>query len=294
MSIQQKWCYLTSIKDICWTVHPLFIMIMLTSIITGRFVELAVLFVIVFIHECGHVAAAIILGHRVLAVQLLPFGGVAVIERRGHVTAAHEIIIALAGPLQNVVMVIVVIIMQKLQGVDVSFLNYVIQGNLSIALFNLLPVLPLDGGKIIQALISLVTSYYRTLVWTARISVVMSLTLIAIVLYSWIAGFYKLHLNALFMGLFLLYSNMVDFRNIPYVFLRFLIHRDTFFSRCSSSASLAQPIISCVTQPLETILRLFRREKYHIIYVINKQGEIEVSLPEKKIIQAYFQHTKKN
>ena len=53
---------------------------MLASLATGHFIELITLFAIVFIHECGHAAAAALLGCRVLSIQMLPFGGVAVIE----------------------------------------------------------------------------------------------------------------------------------------------------------------------------------------------------------------------
>lgn len=56
---------------------------LLISVLTGYFIETVTLFGIVFIHEMGHVVAAKSFGWRVKEVQLLPFGGVAVVEEPG-------------------------------------------------------------------------------------------------------------------------------------------------------------------------------------------------------------------
>ncbi|WP_440112016.1 M50 family metallopeptidase [Paenibacillus sp. QZ-Y1] len=276
------------------SLHPFFVIIMMASLLTGHFIELITLFAIVFIHECGHAAAAALLGCRVLSIQLLPFGGVAVIEDAGNMTARREIIIALAGPLQNILMVGVVLLLKYGNFGDPVFLDYIIQGNLLIALFNLLPVLPLDGGKIVQALVSLFAPYYTTLMWTYRISILCSAGVILFAISKWVAGDYGLPLNILLIGLFLFYSNVTDYRNIPYRFIRFLMHREVVFTRHAATGSLAQPIISFPAKPLDTILRLLKREKYHMIYVMNRQGRIMAVLPEQRIIGSYFkQNTEK-
>lgn len=261
---------------------------MMASLLTGNFIELITLFAIVFIHECGHAAAAALLGCRVLSIQMLPFGGVAVIEDAGNITARREIIIALAGPFQNILMVGVVLLLKYGNLGDPVFLDYIIQGNLLIALFNLLPVLPLDGGKIVQALVSLAAPYYTTLMWTYRISILCSAGVILVAVGRWFTGDYGLPLNILLIGIFLFYSNVTDYRNVPYRFIRFLMNRESAFTRHAATGSLAQPIISFPAKPLESILRLLKRERYHMIYVMNRQGRIMAVLPEQRIIGSYF------
>ncbi|WP_110001374.1 MULTISPECIES: M50 family metallopeptidase [Paenibacillus] len=270
------------------TFHPFFVIIMMASLLTGNFIELITLFAIVFIHECGHAAAAALLGCRVLSIQMLPFGGVAVIEDAGNITARREIIIALAGPFQNMLMVGVVFLLKYGNLGDPLFLDYIIQGNLLIALFNLLPVLPLDGGKIVQALVSLAAPYYTTLMWTYRISIVCSAGVVLVAIGRWFTGDSGLPLNILLIGIFLFYSNVTDYRNIPYRFIRFLMNRESAFTHHAATGSLAQPIISFPAKPLETILRLLKRERYHMIYVMNRQGRIMAVLPEQRIIGSYF------
>lgn len=64
------------------TLHPLFGFIILASVFTGYFIELLILFGIVLIHELGHTTMASYFGWKVKGIELLPFGGVAVVEQQ--------------------------------------------------------------------------------------------------------------------------------------------------------------------------------------------------------------------
>ncbi|EOS58607.1 M50 family metallopeptidase [Paenibacillus barengoltzii] len=276
-------------RGIAISFHPFFVIIMLMSVLTGHFLELLALFTIVFVHEMGHVFAARMYDIKVLSVQMLPFGGVAVMEDSGNLTAGREIVIALAGPLQNLMLIGASLLLHAIGIWDGPFLSYFIQSNLLIALFNLLPILPLDGGKISQALCSLVMPYYATLLWSYRISLLFSVLLVAYSFLPLWLGLGGMQLNLLLIGLFLLYSNLMDYRNIPYRFIRFLVNRDRSFSRHLLNGTLAQPIVAEKTKPLDHILRLFKREKYHFIYVMNQQGNIVAVVPEQRVISSFLQ-----
>ncbi|GGA36615.1 M50 family metallopeptidase [Paenibacillus physcomitrellae] len=267
--------------------HPLFVIIMLTSVFTGHFAELIVLFGIVFVHELGHAAAARMLGLNVLSIQLLPFGGVAVVEEDGRLNARKEIWIAAAGPLQNIILAGLGLLLHVVGIWNGPSLTYFIEANLLIVLFNLLPILPLDGGKIGQAFFSLFLPYHTTLLWAVRISIVFSGLLIA---YSFYPLLYDrgVQLNLLMVGLFLFYSNWVDHGNIPFRFIRFLISRQRLFSDSKPSAKNAQPLVADSAKPLDTILRLLRREKYHFVYVVNAKGELLDIVPEQKMIDLFL------
>ncbi|MGG1938400.1 M50 family metallopeptidase [Paenibacillus polymyxa] len=277
-----------NVRGVTLSLHPLFVLVMLTSVLTGHFIEIMTLFTLVFIHELGHATAASLLGARLLSIQMLPFGGVAVIEDQGKLNAWKEIVIALAGPLQNGIMIIILLWLRHVSGLEHDYVNYIIQGNAVIALFNLLPILPLDGGKILQSLISLFFSYHRTLVWTFRASIITSLLFCLYGISPLLRQDEPLHLNLLAVGIFLLYSNIVDYRNIPYRFIRFLLGRDELFYREAAKGSIALPIVSLPVKHLEPVLRLFRRDRYHMVYVMNEQGRIVAVLPEQRLIRSYF------
>jgi stage IV sporulation protein FB len=279
---------LIKLAGITIKLHPFFVLMMMASVVTGHFLELLSLFVIVFIHELGHVTAARLFGVSVLSIEMLPFGGVAVMEDSAYLSAGKEIVIALAGPMQNVLLIVCAYFYQYIGLGEGAFLSYFIECNLIIALFNLLPILPLDGGKVSQSLFSLIAPYHATLLWSLRISIVGSLCMISYAIIPFLLGQKPPQLNLLLIGVFLLYSNWQDYRNLPYRFMRFLIRREHTYTKHWIYGSIAVPIVSHPQKPLEYILRLFRREKYHFIYVMNEQGDIVAVLPEQKVISAFL------
>ncbi|GGF88544.1 M50 family metallopeptidase [Paenibacillus aceti] len=270
------------------SVHPFFVIIMLASVLTGHFLELIALFAIVFIHELGHVFAARCFDVNVLSIQMLPFGGVAEMEDTSHLTVRREIAIALAGPLQNVILIGISLLLKVCGLWEGAFFIYFIHSNLLIALFNLLPILPLDGGKVWQSLCSTILPFHLTLVYSLRISLLFSVLVILYAVVPYMFGQGMPNLNLLLVGIFLFYSNWMDYRNIMYRFMRFLVNREQVYVRHWMNGGLAQPIVTNKSQPLEQILRLFRRQKYHFVYVMNQQGDIVAVLPEQRIISSFL------
>lgn len=266
--------------------HPLFVIMMALSVVTGFYMELLTLFGIVIIHELGHVVAARYYGWEVSEVQLLPFGGVAVIEEQGTVTAWEEIVVALAGPLQNALMIIVALLMKSTALWNDGWVDYFVQANMWIALFNLIPVLPLDGGKVLQAIVSYRISYYYTLKITIWTSLVMSGALLTASVYKYpVAG---INLNLLVIAIFLLATNWYSYRNLNYKFVRFLINRSSRADKILTQGGLAQPIVVLGDLSIAHIMKMLRREKYHLIYVLNEDGVIQAVISEHRLIHNIF------
>ncbi|MDQ0886163.1 stage IV sporulation protein FB [Paenibacillus sp. V4I9] len=266
--------------------HPLFTLIMIGSAITGYFLEAVTLFGIVLVHEFGHLAAANGFGWRVREVQLLPFGGVLIVDELGTAPTREELIVSLAGPLQHVWMILVALLMKWVDVGASSWWDYFIEANLMIGLFNLIPVMPLDGGKVMQSLLGYLLSYHNTILYTAWISMILSLAIIVIAIIQLISG--HLPLNILVIGIFLLVSNWFAYRQLPYHFFRFLIGRGNRMSQLLSRGTLAQPIVITRHRTMAETLKLFMREKYHLIYVVGETGRIQAVLPEQQLVSGYL------
>jgi stage IV sporulation protein FB len=270
--------------------HPLFVLMMLLSMFAGYFVELLTLFCIVLIHELGHVAAAKGFGWRVSEVQLLPFGGVAITDEMGSVPAYQEIIVALSGPLQNLWMIGLTLIMQQSGYWGAEWAGYFFYANLMIGLFNLLPILPLDGGKVLQALLSYWLPYHRAIVSCSLIS--LCLSALFIISSFWHVSSQGLQMNMLLIGLFLLYSNWYGYRNTSFHFLRFLMHRDARMARMIHAGTLALPIVVGSRKKIRQVVQMFMRERYHLIYVFNDKGRIQGVLPEQRLTASFLDEKK--
>lgn len=130
-------------------------------------VFVSAIFACVVLHELGHALAARRFGIRTLDVTLLPIGGLARLERMPR-DPRQELWIALAGPAVNVAIAGVLGIWLALTGfadglglASASFAARLLTVNLGLVAFNMLPAFPMDGGRVLRALLAQRMSYTR-------------------------------------------------------------------------------------------------------------------------------------
>ena len=131
---------------------------------------IVILFLCVLLHEFGHVFAARRYGIKTPDVTLLPIGGVASLERMPE-KPSQEIVVALAGPAVNLVIALVLMLvlgarfdlsqMAQLEQAQSTLTARVAAANMTLLLFNLIPAFPMDGGRVLRALLAVPLGYTR-------------------------------------------------------------------------------------------------------------------------------------
>ncbi|HWR60408.1 MAG TPA: M50 family metallopeptidase, partial [Clostridia bacterium] len=121
-----------------------FILFLFASYFSGWLRQSLILFASVMLHEAGHVLAAKRLGIRVYEVELLPYGGVARMEELSKYGGFSEAAVSAAGPAVSLVLALVCFLLKAYS----ELFEFAYAYNLIICLFNLVPVIPMDGGRI--------------------------------------------------------------------------------------------------------------------------------------------------
>lgn len=130
----------------------------------------ALLFFCVLLHEFGHIFAARRYGVKSPDVTLWPFGGIANLDRIPE-KPREELVIAIAGPLVNVVIAAALLLylgsttnaasLMQVDEVGGSLVAKLAGANLFLAIFNMIPAFPMDGGRVLRALLAIRFGFAR-------------------------------------------------------------------------------------------------------------------------------------
>ncbi|KAB2338707.1 stage IV sporulation protein FB [Cytobacillus depressus] len=260
-------------------IHPLLWAVIALAIVTAHFIELSLFLLIIFVHEMGHAVAASFFSWRIKRIALLPFGGVAEMEEHGNRPLKEELIVILSGPLQHLWMIGVAFFLYKFSFLSEGMYELFIQYNLMVLLFNLLPIWPLDGGKLIFLLLSLYHAFpeaHRRVLQVSAVSVILFACLIL--------TFSPINLNIWVVLAFLLFSLYHEWKQSRYIFMRFLLER--YYGK-SGEVRHIKPIVVQEDEMVLHVLEKFQRGCKHPI-IIEKDGKEKGSMDENELLHAYF------
>jgi len=146
--------------------------------------EYLALFAIVLVHEFGHALACRSVGGKADRIVLWPLGGVAYVSPPQRPGAVLWSIVA--GPLVNVLLLPPTIVLDRIQASPElhQFFYAVMLINAGLLIFNILPIYPLDGGKILWALLWFVLGRGRALLIASAIGIAGTAALVALAVWS--------------------------------------------------------------------------------------------------------------
>lgn len=237
--------------------HCTYLIIAFGFILTGYFPNLIIFTSIILIHELGHYTLAKINKFKVEKIIIYPYGGLVKMNNLINVSIKKEFLVAISGIIFQLIYYLIIIILNE-QGIirDYIFNIFTIY-NTSILLFNILPIYPLDGSKILNLLFSKIIPFNLANKLTIIISIITLILLITI-------NYYQFNYTTILI-ISIITDNIIKYsKQLKYIFNKFLLERYMY------------KISYKKTKKISKINNMYK-ENYHIlkennVYITEKQA----------------------
>lgn len=262
-------------------IHILIVPMLVLSFVLKSQTTFFICFGVVLIHELFHLFAAFFLNVRVKSIVILPFGMTLRLDEMVIRQPKKEIIIASAGPLSNVLMILISEVILKTQGGNLNLLIFTV-ANWSVLLLNLVPVPPLDGGRILRATtisrLGLIPAARRLYKISRFFAVVVSVLGIFLLIIS------KSNPSLCVIGAFLVFSLVEEKKNTDILIASELIHEKEKFR--DKNLIPSSTITIRENAPASSVIRKINFSNFYVIYIVDENLKIIKTATESDFIRA--------
>ena len=190
-------------------IHPLFIVSLFIFVLLGRFRFLSYFMLLILIHELGHITVSLIFKWKIDRIIILPFGGLTKYNVNINTPLIQEFLVSISGIIFQLIFYILIV-----KCVNYNYFSLI---NWFIIAFNLVPIYPLDGSKILNVLFNIITNYKNSILLTVIVSYVF---IIGLTVY-----FFYMNKMIVIIVLFLLLEVNKLYKNRDFLFNRFILER---------------------------------------------------------------------
>lgn len=260
--------------------HVLFVAALVLAA-AGGYAREAILLVLALVgHELAHLYLAKGVGMPPGSVDIYPYGGVAHIAGLDEADAYSETVVALAGPLSSAALAALAFVSRDLAVVDRQALGYFFEVNALLAAFNLLPALPLDGGRVVRAYLARKFGYSAASAALAACGKAAGASMmLAFAALAWTGRVYPA-LPAI--GALVYVGAQRERATARFLLLRRAIRKRE--ELVTSGMLPVEHLIAVATTPAGRILRGFLPGRYHVIDVVDRQLLPSGSLTEPQFL----------
>ena len=206
--------------------------LILLGLLSGYLKNIFIIFVIVIVHELGHVFFFSLFNINIDSIVIYPFGGVTKVNKKIHERIYKDILISLGGIIFQILLFFLIQYLYKVGIIVYSTFDLFLIYNKSVILFNLIPIIPLDGSKLLLSICSKFVSY--------RLSYIIMIVVSSLSLLLFIVFNVFLKLNDIVIYAFLVSNLIICIKEFKYVRNKFYLERiiyDNYYNAIISNSS---------------------------------------------------------
>jgi len=227
------------------------------------------------IHEMGHSAMAERFGYALNEIKLMPYGAVLQGRLEG-VKPSEEIKIAAMGPITNIIVAIIFTAIWWLIPSSYFFTQAFVYANIINALFNLMPVFPLDGGRVMFCLLSQKMPQSKAYKIIKITGLILGSILIALFIVS---AFFDVNISFCILGVFVFLCALAGEKKERYI----RIYNRAFRTQNLKKGLQIRQIAVSADTPIGKIIKMFSPSYYYYVRVFDKKLNNIADLSETQI-----------
>lgn len=189
----------------------------------------------------GHFLMVKLLGGKVDKIYIYPLGGISKFNFDLNISILCEFLILIMGPIFQIFAYYLLMLFLD------HYKDMIVMYHYGILFFNLLPIYPLDGGKLVNLFLSLFVSYRSSLLFSIILSFITVLLIVFIV-----CGVGNITINFIVMIIFLIYKIVFEYRQIDYLYEKFLLER--YLKKYNFKKGI-----------IVDEIKKFRRDRHHLV-----------------------------
>jgi stage IV sporulation protein FB len=267
------------------TIHPLFFILIVLLFPAGYLYPFLLVFSSVFLHEAGHVGATLLLGGRIYSIRILPVGMNAVVDD-SCIGRESRLLVYAAGPFINLVLCFAGFWLYSVHLLRQDLFSSVLSANLGLLIFNLLPILPLDGGRILRELLTAHVGAFTADRHVRMISCLLALFVIAAGIVQW---FYHMKNGSLVLiGLYVFFVLKSEEREAVLMNMK-----NIFFRRArlqQKGMYPARDIVVLKSVHLGEVLKTLDYDRFHLIHILDEELQLVCTITEQEVINALLRY----
>lgn len=232
----------------------------------------------------AHYFTAKKLGSNIINFKIHPLGATLEIEDYEGLEINDEILICLAGPIFNIITAILAYILMIKYGE--LFFKDILEVNLVLGIMNLIPSHPLDGAKILRAILSKFYMYKKAHKIVMFISFIFSTSLMILGGLLIIEKLYNI--NLLILGIFMIYTTYTTKERTMYIVLDQIIKKNERFQKVRYIEN--RDVSVHYKEDFIKLLSMVEREKFNTFYILNDKMEYIYDLREDEVFDVLKTH----
>lgn len=198
--------------------HYTYVIMAIGLILTGYFVNLIIFTSLIAIHELGHIIISCLFKYKIDKIIFYPYGGLTKLDMPVNTNINKDLLVSISGIIFQEVFFVFIFFLFRNGLIREYTYNLFVIYNKNILLFNILPIIPLDGSKIVNLLLSKMVNFNLANILTIVISF-FSLILILV-----LNIFENNYTTIMIIGI-LLQNIIVYYNKLSFIYYRFILER---------------------------------------------------------------------